>query len=175
MGKTIILTGGGTAGHVTPNMALIPLLLEQGGQPLQIVVFCKEAVIQGVGGAALGVAHGGVEVIRVHAVPGLEIAAVGAAAQNEVHAPVVLPLELYIQGASCISPGHPDGVEDCVHAGDGEADQLGAGDHLLDLFRGFDGRQAVPVRVGLVQLLPEGPAQPLVAVAQNGPAEREKS
>ena len=28
MGKTIILTGGGTAGHVTPNMALIPLLLE---------------------------------------------------------------------------------------------------------------------------------------------------
>ena len=30
MGKTIILTGGGTAGHVTPNMALIPLLLEDG-------------------------------------------------------------------------------------------------------------------------------------------------
>ncbi len=28
---------------------LIPLLLEQGGQPLQIVVFCQEAVIQGVG------------------------------------------------------------------------------------------------------------------------------
>ncbi len=28
--KTIILTGGGTAGHVTPNMALIPRLLEDG-------------------------------------------------------------------------------------------------------------------------------------------------
>lgn len=28
--KTIVLTGGGTAGHVTPNMALIPELLNQG-------------------------------------------------------------------------------------------------------------------------------------------------
>lgn len=28
--KKIILTGGGTAGHVTPNLALIPSLLEQG-------------------------------------------------------------------------------------------------------------------------------------------------
>ena len=26
MGKKIVLTGGGTAGHVTPNMALIPRL-----------------------------------------------------------------------------------------------------------------------------------------------------
>jgi UDP-N-acetylglucosamine--N-acetylmuramyl-(pentapeptide) pyrophosphoryl-undecaprenol N-acetylglucosamine transferase len=30
MGKTIILTGGGTAGHVTPNLALIPLLQRDG-------------------------------------------------------------------------------------------------------------------------------------------------
>ena len=28
--KHIILTGGGTAGHVTPNIALIPKLLENG-------------------------------------------------------------------------------------------------------------------------------------------------
>ena len=28
--KRIILTGGGTAGHVTPNMALIPFLKEEG-------------------------------------------------------------------------------------------------------------------------------------------------
>ena len=28
--KKIILTGGGTAGHVTPNMALIPELKNQG-------------------------------------------------------------------------------------------------------------------------------------------------
>ena len=28
--KTIILTGGGTAGHVTPNLALIPSLKESG-------------------------------------------------------------------------------------------------------------------------------------------------
>ena len=28
--KRIILTGGGTAGHVTPNMALIPTLKERG-------------------------------------------------------------------------------------------------------------------------------------------------
>ena len=28
--KKIILTGGGTAGHVTPNLALIPRLKEEG-------------------------------------------------------------------------------------------------------------------------------------------------
>ena len=28
--KHIILTGGGTAGHVTPNIALIPALKEKG-------------------------------------------------------------------------------------------------------------------------------------------------
>ena len=28
--KRIVLTGGGTAGHVTPNMALIPRLLADG-------------------------------------------------------------------------------------------------------------------------------------------------
>lgn len=28
--KKIILTGGGTAGHVTPNLALLPLLKEKG-------------------------------------------------------------------------------------------------------------------------------------------------
>ena len=28
--KRIILTGGGTAGHVTPNIALIPKLKEEG-------------------------------------------------------------------------------------------------------------------------------------------------
>ena len=28
--KRIVLTGGGTAGHVTPNMALIPRLQELG-------------------------------------------------------------------------------------------------------------------------------------------------
>ena len=30
MSKTIILTGGGTAGHVTPNIALLPGLRERG-------------------------------------------------------------------------------------------------------------------------------------------------
>lgn len=30
MGKTIVLTGGGTAGHVSPNVALIPHLIEKG-------------------------------------------------------------------------------------------------------------------------------------------------
>ena len=30
MGRKIVLTGGGTAGHVTPHLALIPRLLEQG-------------------------------------------------------------------------------------------------------------------------------------------------
>ena len=30
MGKKIVLTGGGTAGHVTPNLALIPELKKAG-------------------------------------------------------------------------------------------------------------------------------------------------
>ena len=30
MSKKIVLTGGGTAGHVTPNMALVPRLRELG-------------------------------------------------------------------------------------------------------------------------------------------------
>ena len=30
MNKTIVLTGGGTAGHITPNLAIIPLLTEKG-------------------------------------------------------------------------------------------------------------------------------------------------
>ena len=30
--KKIVLTGGGTAGHVTPNLALIPELLKEGYQ-----------------------------------------------------------------------------------------------------------------------------------------------
>ena len=30
MAKTIVLTGGGTAGHVTPNIALLPKLKELG-------------------------------------------------------------------------------------------------------------------------------------------------
>lgn len=30
MSKTIVLTGGGTAGHVTPNLALLPLLQKEG-------------------------------------------------------------------------------------------------------------------------------------------------
>lgn len=32
MPKTIVLTGGGTAGHITPNLSLIPLLIERGWQ-----------------------------------------------------------------------------------------------------------------------------------------------
>ncbi|MDD4372175.1 MAG: glycosyltransferase, partial [Anaerostipes sp.] len=28
--KRIVLTGGGTAGHVTPNMALMPKLIDEG-------------------------------------------------------------------------------------------------------------------------------------------------
>lgn len=28
--KRIVLTGGGTAGHVTPNMALVPKLIDEG-------------------------------------------------------------------------------------------------------------------------------------------------
>ena len=30
MSKKIVLTGGGTMGHVTPNLALLPHLLQKG-------------------------------------------------------------------------------------------------------------------------------------------------
>ena len=30
MNKTIVLTGGGTAGHITPNLAIIPMLVQKG-------------------------------------------------------------------------------------------------------------------------------------------------
>ena len=42
--KKIVLTGGGTAGHVTPNMALIPIL-RQRGYEIQIGrASCRERV-----------------------------------------------------------------------------------------------------------------------------------
>ena len=34
--KRIVLTGGGTAGHVTPNLAIAPLLREAGYEILYI-------------------------------------------------------------------------------------------------------------------------------------------
>ena len=33
--KRIILTGGGTAGHVTPNLALVPYLKKEGYEVLR--------------------------------------------------------------------------------------------------------------------------------------------
>ncbi|MBF1018909.1 MAG: glycosyltransferase, partial [Lachnospiraceae bacterium] len=36
LAKKIVLTGGGTAGHVTPNLALIPQLKEKGYDILYI-------------------------------------------------------------------------------------------------------------------------------------------
>ena len=40
--KHIVLTGGGTAGHVTPNIAMIPRLKELGYQ-ISISVLMKES------------------------------------------------------------------------------------------------------------------------------------
>lgn len=34
--KRIVLTGGGTAGHVTPNLAILPLLRQEGWEVLYI-------------------------------------------------------------------------------------------------------------------------------------------
>ena len=36
MAKKIVLTGGGTAGHVTPNIALLPYLKEKGYEIIYI-------------------------------------------------------------------------------------------------------------------------------------------
>ena len=40
--KRIILTGGGTAGHVTPNIALLPRLKEL-GYDIQYIVLIRES------------------------------------------------------------------------------------------------------------------------------------
>ena len=37
MGHSIVLTGGGTAGHVTPNLALLPALKEAGFDAADVV------------------------------------------------------------------------------------------------------------------------------------------
>ena len=42
--KRIILTGGGTAGHVTPNMALVPTLKER-GYDIQYIGSCATSLI----------------------------------------------------------------------------------------------------------------------------------
>ena len=34
--KTIVLTGGGTAGHVTPNLALLPSLYAEGWRVIYV-------------------------------------------------------------------------------------------------------------------------------------------
>ena len=36
MSKKIVLTGGGTAGHVTPNLALLPYLKQEGYEVIYI-------------------------------------------------------------------------------------------------------------------------------------------
>ena len=45
--KRIVLTGGGTAGHVTPNLALLPQLRAEGWEVLYIEIgraSCRERV-----------------------------------------------------------------------------------------------------------------------------------
>ena len=44
--KHIVLTGGGTAGHVTPNIAMIPALKEQGfyDPPSEIIIVKIELI-----------------------------------------------------------------------------------------------------------------------------------
>ena len=42
--KRIILTGGGTAGHVTPNIALMPALEKKGFDNLRTNLLCSISV-----------------------------------------------------------------------------------------------------------------------------------
>ena len=60
MAKKIILTGGGTAGHVTPNLALIPKLKEQGYEILYIGSYhgIEKELIEKAGVAYRGISSG---------------------------------------------------------------------------------------------------------------------
>jgi UDP-N-acetylglucosamine--N-acetylmuramyl-(pentapeptide) pyrophosphoryl-undecaprenol N-acetylglucosamine transferase len=58
MPKTIVLTGGGTAGHITPNLALIPLLQERGWQVHYIG--SKSGMEKELAGSLPGVAYHGI-------------------------------------------------------------------------------------------------------------------
>lgn len=58
--KKIILTGGGTAGHVTPNLALLPSLREAGYEILYIGSYdgIEKKLIEGAGVAYQGISSG---------------------------------------------------------------------------------------------------------------------
>jgi UDP-N-acetylglucosamine--N-acetylmuramyl-(pentapeptide) pyrophosphoryl-undecaprenol N-acetylglucosamine transferase len=58
MPKTIILTGGGTAGHITPNLALIPLLQQRGWTVHYIG--SKAGMEKGLAGGLPGVTYHGI-------------------------------------------------------------------------------------------------------------------
>ena len=60
MGKTIVLTGGGTAGHVTPNIALVPELEKQGYSISYIGAYrgMEKQLIEGIGLPYEGIASG---------------------------------------------------------------------------------------------------------------------
>ncbi len=58
--RKIVLTGGGTAGHVTPNMALIPYLLKRGYEVHYIGSYngIEKSLIEGMGIPYYGIASG---------------------------------------------------------------------------------------------------------------------
>ena len=60
MGRRIILTGGGTAGHVTPNLALVPALRERGYEISYIGSYegIEKGLVEGDGIPYYGIATG---------------------------------------------------------------------------------------------------------------------
>ena len=66
--KKILLTGGGTAGHVTPNIALLPTLREQGYEIRYIGSYdgIEKTLMEDCGIPYTGIATGKFQIGRAH-------------------------------------------------------------------------------------------------------------
>lgn len=65
--KRIVLTGGGTAGHVTPNMALVPKLIDEGYNIYYIGSYegMEKKLIEDIGVTYYGISSGSFAAILI--------------------------------------------------------------------------------------------------------------
>ena len=65
--KRIVLTGGGTAGHVTPNMALVPKLIDEGYNIYYIGSYegMEKKLIEDIGVTYYGISSGKLAAILI--------------------------------------------------------------------------------------------------------------